>query len=41
VNIANLPLPGFLAILLALVSCLLLGLVNAFGVTRSASPPSS
>ncbi|SEC16436.1 monosaccharide ABC transporter membrane protein, CUT2 family [Rhizobiales bacterium GAS191] len=33
VNIANLPLPGAVAILLALFACLLLGLVNAFGLT--------
>jgi ribose transport system permease protein len=33
VNIANLPLPGAVAILLALVACLLLGLVSAFGLT--------
>jgi ribose transport system permease protein len=33
VNIANLPLPGFVAIGLALLLCALLGLVNAFGLT--------
>ena len=33
VNIANIPLPGALAIALALLSCLLLGAVTAFGVT--------
>ncbi len=33
VTIANLPLPGWAAILLALASCALLGLVNAFGLT--------
>lgn len=33
VQIANLPLPGGLAIIIALASCLLLGLINAFGVT--------
>jgi ribose transport system permease protein len=33
VNIANIPLPGWAAIVLALISCALLGLVNAFGVT--------
>ena len=38
VNIANLPLPGFAAILLALVSCILLGAVNAFGMTRIGIP---
>ena len=34
VNIANMPLPGAVAILLALVACAALGAVNAFGVTR-------
>ncbi|WP_406855269.1 ABC transporter permease [Alsobacter sp. KACC 23698] len=38
VNIANLPLPGFAAILLALAACGLLGLVTAFGVTRIGIP---
>ena len=38
VAIANLPLPGAAAILLALVSCLLLGLINAFGITRIGIP---
>jgi len=33
VNIANIPLPGGLAIVLALVACALLGLVNAAGLT--------
>lgn len=33
VNIANLPLPGAFAIILALVVCFSLGLVTAFGVT--------
>ncbi|WP_029080777.1 ABC transporter permease [Bradyrhizobium sp. th.b2] len=33
VNIANVPMPGFAAILLALVLCALLGLVNALGLT--------
>ena len=33
VNIANMPLPGAAAILLALLACLMLGLVNAFGLT--------
>ncbi|MBB5751438.1 ABC transporter permease [Prosthecomicrobium pneumaticum] len=33
VNIANVPLPGWLAIVLALASCLALGLVNAVGTT--------
>jgi ribose transport system permease protein len=38
VAIANLPLPGALAIVLGLASCLVLGLVNAFGVTRIGIP---
>src|SRR3954453_5004702 len=33
VNIANLPMPGWAAILMALLLCALLGLVNAFGLT--------
>ncbi|MGE5151500.1 MAG: ABC transporter permease [Rhodospirillaceae bacterium] len=33
VNIANVPLPGGVAIVLALVACALLGLVNAVGLT--------
>ncbi len=33
VNIANLPLPGFAAIIMALLACFLLGSVNAIGVT--------
>jgi ribose transport system permease protein len=33
VNIGNVPLPGFVAILLAFTTCSLLGVVNAFGVT--------
>src|SRR6201982_2459134 len=33
VNIANVPLPGWAAILLSLVLCGLLGFVNAFGLT--------
>src|SRR5712671_5276802 len=33
VNIANLPLPGLAAIVLALLLCALLGLVNALGLT--------
>ena len=33
VNIANIPMPGWAAILLALVLCAALGLVNAFGLT--------
>src|SRR5512140_1903518 len=38
VNIANLPLPGFAAILLALAGCFVLGVVNAFGMTRIGIP---
>ena len=38
VNIANLPLPGFAAIILALLGCFALGLVNAFGVTLIGIP---
>ncbi len=38
VNIANLPLPGALAILLALAACCALGLVTAFGVTKIGIP---
>jgi ribose transport system permease protein len=33
VNIANVPLPGWAAIVLALLACAALGLVNAFGLT--------
>src|ERR1700759_2145383 len=38
VNIANLPLPGAAAILLALAACLVLGLVNAAGLTLIGIP---
>jgi len=38
VNIANVPLPGWAAIPLALLACLLLGLVTAFGVTKIGIP---
>src|SRR5205814_961357 len=38
VAIANLPLQGWMAILLALASCLLLGLITALGVTRIGIP---
>ena len=38
VNIANVPMPGWAAILLALALCALLGLVNAFGLTRDRHP---
>ena len=38
VNIANIPLPGFLAIVLALAACFALGLVTAFGVTKIGIP---
>src|SRR5882724_7078016 len=38
VNIANLPLPGIAAIILALIGCFLLGLVNAAGITLIGIP---
>ncbi len=38
VAIANLPLPGWAAILLSLLACLALGAVNAFGMTRIGIP---
>ena len=38
VNIANLPLPGFLAVILALLTAAALGLVTAFGVTLIGIP---
>jgi ribose transport system permease protein len=38
VNIANVPLPGFAAILLALIGCAMLGLVNAAGITLIGIP---
>ena len=38
VNIANLPLPGGIAIVLALLACAGLGLVTAFGVTKIGIP---
>jgi len=38
VNIANIPLPGWLAIVLALAACFALGLVTAFGVTKIGIP---
>ncbi|HYZ21875.1 MAG TPA: ABC transporter permease, partial [Rhodopila sp.] len=38
VNIANLPLPGWAAILIALAACIALGAVNAFGLTRIGIP---
>ncbi|MBX6323257.1 MAG: ABC transporter permease [Rhodospirillaceae bacterium] len=38
VNIANVVLPGWAAILLSLAGCFLLGVVNAFGVTRIGIP---
>jgi ribose transport system permease protein len=38
VGIANLPLAGYLAIPLALASCLVLGVVTAFGITRIGIP---
>src|ERR1700722_18392614 len=39
VNIANIPLPGWLAIILALAACFGLGLVTPFGGTSSGIPP--
>ena len=38
VNIANLPLPGAFAIILALMTCVALGLINAVGVTQIGIP---
>ena len=38
VNIANIPLPGGLAIAIALLGCVTLGVVNAMGVTRIGIP---
>ncbi|WP_431014628.1 ABC transporter permease [Bradyrhizobium pachyrhizi] len=38
VNIANIPMPGIVAILLALALCALLGLVNALGLTMIGIP---
>src|SRR4051812_34744319 len=38
VNIANIPLPGWAAIMLALASCAGLGLINALGVTLIGIP---
>src|ERR1043166_6476326 len=38
VNIANVPMPGWAAILLALALCALLGLVNAMGLTLIGIP---
>ena len=38
VNIANLPLPGAVAIVLALAACFGLGLLTAFGVTKIGIP---
>jgi ribose transport system permease protein len=38
VNIANVPLPGFAAILLALLACFMLGVVNAAGITLIGIP---
>jgi ribose transport system permease protein len=38
VNIANVPLPGWAAIVIALASCYALGWVNAFGLTRIGIP---
>jgi ribose transport system permease protein len=38
VNIDNIPLPGSVAIMLALAACFALGVVNAFGITRIGIP---
>src|SRR6476619_5887350 len=38
VNIANVPMPGWAAILLALLLCAMLGLVNALGLTMIGIP---
>jgi len=38
VTIANVPFPGWAAIAIALVSCLAIGAVNAFGITRIGIP---
>src|SRR5262249_42142413 len=38
VNIANVPLPGWAAIVLALASCAALGIINALGVTLIGIP---
>jgi ribose transport system permease protein len=38
VNIANIPLPGAIAIILAFMSCLALGGITAFGVTKIGIP---
>src|SRR5262245_53179943 len=38
VNIANLPMQGWIAIILTLTACFALGLVNAFGVTAVGIP---
>jgi ribose transport system permease protein len=38
VNIANVPLPGAVAIIFAILACLALGSVTAFGVTRIGIP---
>jgi ribose transport system permease protein len=38
VSIANIPLPGWAAILIALAACLALGMVNGFGMTRIGIP---
>jgi ribose transport system permease protein len=38
VGIDNIPLPGSIAIMLALAACFALGVVNAFGITRIGIP---
>src|SRR5436189_3051914 len=37
-NIQNVPMPGLIAVLMALIACGLLGLITAFGVTRIGIP---
>src|SRR5262249_31293437 len=38
VNVANIPLPGGFAIILAMIGCLVLGCINAFGMTKIGIP---
>jgi ribose transport system permease protein len=38
VNIANIPVPGAVAIIFALIACCALGMITAFGVTRIGIP---
>src|SRR3954451_24651700 len=37
-NIQNVPMPGFIAVIMALMACGVLGLITAFGVTRIGIP---